>query len=303
MTISPDTRLPADENYSIGEAAALAGVGVDTIRVWERRYGRPKPIRLASGHRRYTAEQVKWLRQVASALANGHRPSSVIQLPDADIAAVIALKEATPKRDSDVAEFVALTRRFDGALIRAGLHRRWAQLGARRFLLEIVAPMLEQIGEEWVAGRIDIRHEHFISGILEDELRTLRASLGETPNGAVVIFATLPGEDHGLGLQIAALIGALAGIRPDILGTSVPFEQIAEAAVESNAAAVAISVSLSTGGSETDRALASLRDALPDGVRLVAGGRGARRGRHGLRGIDYLTSFDDFEAWLRALRQ
>ena len=42
------------------------GIGRDTLRVWERRYGRPEPIRLPSGHRRYTAEQIRWLRRVAT---------------------------------------------------------------------------------------------------------------------------------------------------------------------------------------------------------------------------------------------
>ena len=63
--------------HSIGDVAEATGISVDTVRVWERRYGKPKPVRLPSGHRRYTDAQIRWLRRVAEALAHGNRPSKV----------------------------------------------------------------------------------------------------------------------------------------------------------------------------------------------------------------------------------
>ena len=44
--------------------------------------------------------------------------------------------------------------------------------------------------------------------------------------------------------------------------------------------------------------LASLRAVLPDDVRLIVGGEGARGVRRGPRGVEYV---EDFEAWERAL--
>lgn len=61
--------------WSIGDLADATDIAPATIRVWERRYGRPKPVRLPSGHRRYSSDEVTWLRRVGEALANGHRPS------------------------------------------------------------------------------------------------------------------------------------------------------------------------------------------------------------------------------------
>jgi len=62
-----------------------------------------------------------------------------------------------------------------------------------------------------------------------------------------------------------------------------------------------VSVSLATGGVDTDRQLADLRARLPVEVPLVVGGRGARGVRRGHRGIHYIDSFERFRAWLRAL--
>ena len=47
------------EDYlSIGELSGLTGIGVHTLRVWEKRYGAPHSQRLPSGHRRYPKEEV-----------------------------------------------------------------------------------------------------------------------------------------------------------------------------------------------------------------------------------------------------
>ncbi|MDJ0522022.1 MAG: MerR family transcriptional regulator, partial [Planctomycetota bacterium] len=67
MARSTDTNADAgtDANlHSIGEVAEATGLTPETLRIWERRYGRPVAVRLPSGHRRYTDEQIVWLRRV-----------------------------------------------------------------------------------------------------------------------------------------------------------------------------------------------------------------------------------------------
>ncbi|MEZ4652736.1 MAG: cobalamin-dependent protein [Candidatus Eisenbacteria bacterium] len=117
----------------------------------------------------------------------------------------------------------------------------------------------------------------------------------------LAVFATLSGEDHDLGIQMAATIGKLDGLDALLLGTGLPHEQIAEAASEMGARVVALSVSLATGGVQTDRVVLELRRLLPSAIRLVVGGRGARGVRRGPRGVDYLESFDEFGTWIRQL--
>jgi DNA-binding transcriptional MerR regulator len=50
--------------HSIGDLARLTGVTVSTLRAWEQRYTFPVPVRLNSGHRRYTDRDVIALQQV-----------------------------------------------------------------------------------------------------------------------------------------------------------------------------------------------------------------------------------------------
>ena len=46
---------------SIGVAARQSGLEICTLRKWEERYGFPKPVRLASGQRRYLEREIEQL--------------------------------------------------------------------------------------------------------------------------------------------------------------------------------------------------------------------------------------------------
>jgi len=67
MTRRPDP----DRGIAIGELAARTGVGVGTLRMWERRHGFPAPERLPSGHRRYRAVDAELVAQVLRERAAG----------------------------------------------------------------------------------------------------------------------------------------------------------------------------------------------------------------------------------------
>src|SRR3954454_3783748 len=56
---------------TIREVAARSGVPAGTLRMWEERYGFPKPQRLPSGHRRFTGDQVDAVRAVVAARDSG----------------------------------------------------------------------------------------------------------------------------------------------------------------------------------------------------------------------------------------
>ena len=49
---------PGDRPLTIGDLAERTGVPPATLRSWEARYGFPRPVRLAGGHRRYAERDV-----------------------------------------------------------------------------------------------------------------------------------------------------------------------------------------------------------------------------------------------------
>jgi len=79
---------------TIGKLAVAAGVGVETIRYYERSGFLPKPERLASGYRVYTKTAINRVRFIKEAQALGFTLKEITELlgltddPDADCASV-----------------------------------------------------------------------------------------------------------------------------------------------------------------------------------------------------------------------
>ena len=92
-----------------------------------------------------------------------------------------------------------------------------------------------------------------------------------------MLLCTLPGEHHRLGLLMAALAHAALGARTEVLGEDVPIANIAEAAATLKVDKVAVSVSVYFTGEPARGLLLELRERLPEGCRLVIGGKGAAR--------------------------
>lgn len=63
--------------YPIGVAARLTGIQVETLRVWERRYGVIGPQVSATGRRMYSASDLDRLRLIKQLVDGGHPISSV----------------------------------------------------------------------------------------------------------------------------------------------------------------------------------------------------------------------------------
>lgn len=64
--------------FSIGEVVSRSGVSEQTLRMWERRHGFPRPQRGTGGHRRYTEEQLEQVQRVVAARSGGLTLSAAI---------------------------------------------------------------------------------------------------------------------------------------------------------------------------------------------------------------------------------
>jgi DICT domain-containing protein len=71
---------PDDETLlTIGELADHTGLTPQQVRMWETRYGFPQPIRLPSGHRRYTGAHVRAVQRVLHERDRGMRLEQAIE--------------------------------------------------------------------------------------------------------------------------------------------------------------------------------------------------------------------------------
>ena len=308
----------------IGALSRASGIPVETLRTWERRYGFPTPTRTAGNQRLYSQETVLRLSLVSSAMELGHRASAVVRLEPAELLrlpgmAGLAARQSRPQPAPPQTEpalplptppvpaanaqlpwltsWMDCVRTLDAAGLDNELRRSWSQLGSLRFLTDRTGPFLVAVGESWVSGEISIAHEHFASEKLRDFLGSLWTPLAKENRGQLVVCATLPGEQHSLGLHMAACVAALAGMRVLFLGSDVPLGDIARASLQSAAPSVLISVSSAVELTHARNQVGQLRRLLRQETTLVVGGSGAPRG---VEQVLWLPGFADLWEWAAA---
>lgn len=303
MTLPMSTpHTPSQPLLSIGALSRATGIPPETLRTWELRYGFPVPERKPSGHRLYPMSSVPRLRRIAEALARGHRAREAVSASEQALSSLLTVgpveaplrQSNSDKEAAEVSTLLRFVERFDAEQLTRSLLRDWKRLAPLEFVTTRIAPLIQRVGEEWAAARLEIRHERFLSERISDLLRSVRLPLEEKATGPLVVCASLPGEEHGLGLQMVALLLTVVGCHIRFLGTEVPPTQIASVARDLAARAVAISVSTANRGEPMTGQIALLRSLLPRRITLVVGGAGAPGPQPGLKVIQDLTEVADW---------
>jgi len=271
----------AESRFAIGAVERDTGIGRDTLRIWERRYGFPTPERNAKGERVYTAGQIGRLQLIRRLMDQGLRPGKVVPLSDE---ALDALATKTPEispnpeeADPERAHLISLATAGDIAGLNAALENLLARDGLRTFVLDTFAPLSSTVGELWAAGRLQVFEEHLITRHMVRFLDIATSRLGRPPGKAEFLLATLPGERHSLGLLMVEALLWHAGKATVNLGTDIPMEQIVAAVGRSGVRTVALSFSACYPRGSIRAQLQELADRLPPEVTVWIGGTGVRR--------------------------
>ncbi|HEY8360340.1 MAG TPA: MerR family transcriptional regulator [Ramlibacter sp.] len=252
------------------------GLSKDTLRVWERRYGFPVPVRNALGERAYPPGQVDKLRVLKRLLDAGHRPGKLVAL-DLETLQRLGHGPATAGAfDGLDTSYLDLLLAHDVTGLRRQLHQALLGLGLERFITEHVAPMNMAVGTAWMQGTLSVAQEHVYTEALQ---LVLRQAIGSVPEAAAdaprALLATLPPEDHGLGLLMAEALLSLHGCHCLPLGVRVPMEDVVRVAALARVDLVALGFSSNFNPQQALAALAELRRRLPAHVALWAGGSNA----------------------------
>lgn len=262
---------------SISAVERDTGLAKDTLRVWERRYGFPKPARDQFGERVYPVDQVEKLRILQRLMAAGHRPGKIIGLTSEQLLA-LAVRTVRPAplpggADSEVLEsMVQLVRTHQIEQLRRMLLRTALQWGIERFVTELVAPLNQLIGDAWARGELQIFEEHLYSESVQVVLRSLIGMIPQMDRRPYVLLTTFPQEPHGLGLLMVEAMLVLDGCRCVSLGTQTPVADTVRTAVVQQADVVGVSCSPVMSANQVLDGLAELRAQLPATLRVWAGG-------------------------------
>jgi len=280
--------------YPIGVIERDTGIGRDTLRVWERRYGFPDPARNAKGERVYPERQLRHLQRIRRLLDRGIRPGKLLPLTEDALDGLEARLQpaATEPLDEAIREILDAIGSADVWQVEDLLHRQYQKQGMQAFILGTVVPLLHQVGELWIGGKLQVFQEHFLSEQLIRFLNTEISALQKSAGKPRVVLATLPGEEHTLGLLMLAAMLSSRGISVINLGGEVPMDQIGHAAQQFHADIVGITFSGSYQYRNIRQHLLELRELLADDVHIWIGGEGVRRLRKLPAGVTRLNSLD-----------
>lgn len=251
------------------------GIGVDTLRIWERRYGCPMPERDGRGHRSYCAQQAEELRVVVKLLNFGMRPAQIFALD------ALARQELLQQQLNQAVPLDGELRRLAAELptqqLRRTLQLRLQELGLERFIHEFAVPLLQALDRGWTEGWLTIGREHLVSDCMEELLKARLASPAQS-EGPRLLFLTLSGERHKLGLLLAAVLFQAQGLDCLLINEELPLAEVPALAAELEVAAVALSFSAHYPPRQAKQDLADLRRSLDQKIKLLAGGFALRGG-------------------------
>lgn len=269
-----------EARYSIKAVARRTGLSPHAIRIWEKRYGVVCPDRTDTNRRLYSEAEVERLSLLRAATQAGHNISQLAQLPNESLAELAKAQSPLsssepPSIDADLIKLsTAAVRALNTGEFEGVLERGVVALGQHGLLEKVVGPLAQEIGNLWRDGTITAAHEHFASAIIRNFLVCNYKPFAHTKDMPGLIVATPAGQLHELGAVIVAAAANDLGWRVVYLGTSLPAAEIAGAALQHEARAVALSIVYPEDDPSLDSELRALRRFLPR-THILAGGRAA----------------------------
>lgn len=300
-----------DRRHPIGVVAERTGLSLDVLRVWERRYGVVAPTRSPGGQRLYSDDDIVRLRLLHAATRGGRSISQVAHLATSELGSLVAEDEegraraggepSPPPGEEYVVQAMERALQLDGEGLEVVLRRAMVSLGLWGFAQGVVTPLLRRIGDGWHAGQVTPAQEHLASAAIRRVLLSGTDLLLRGSGSGGMVVATPSGDRHEIGALLVAAGASLEGWQVTYLGSDLPVDEIAAAAVETEARAVALSVGYVTDHEYTLQQLRALRAQLPADVALLLGGAVGSGLAHDLAGTG-IRVLEDLAALRMVLR-
>jgi len=250
----------------ISTVAERTGLSEGVLRMWERRYGFPRPRRTGGNYRTYSEEEIELINQVVVHMKHGLAASEAIGtvLAAPSIASGVDVGETK-------ARFWALVHTMDQEGIDALLNDAKQKLTPVRFCDDLLLPLLQEM-----TGKLDVAREHYASNLIRQQLRSVAQGAWAASTGPCVLLACPQGEEHEGGLLGIGVHLRYAGWRVLLLGANTPVDALAQACKTARPRILAMSFIQPRKKSEVISLIERIVKAVAP-VRVVVGGPIARR--------------------------
>jgi DNA-binding transcriptional MerR regulator/methanogenic corrinoid protein MtbC1 len=315
------TKESSQGQYSIQLASKISGVGIHTIRAWEKRYQAVVPQRSHNGRREYSDDDIDKLTLLSELCTLGHTIGKIAGLPRTELRVLLEklgkkansvtsgdelslLKEPVNTAQSLQNLYLALEC-YKLDVISHEISKLKLLLNPRDFALDIISPLLTKVGMAVHEGKLNISQEHALSAILKFHIGHLlynNQTSKSTKNARIVISAP-EGDFHEFGILMGALLCRHYNVPYFYLGPNLPLESLIDAvhSLEVNTILLGSTIAPETKPiGFVNTYINSILRKLPK-IKLIVGGN-SHVDKTLLTGSgQFVESMADFDKYLKAL--
>lgn len=231
------------EKFSVKAVVRLTGINQNTLRGWERRYGAISPDRDNEGRRSYGLKDIERIKILLSLVKEGHAIGKISKLPNNTLKKLLKnslspvaseLNASSPKTKFFLNEMISALQNFELENLNLVLQKTRFELSSKEIIINLIMPLMEQVGHLVYDNKISISQEHLLSSLIRDFLGNLNQSLSpydfvSREKTKSIILTTREGDIHEFGILMSSILCNLYRFRTYYLGPNMPVEDLIEA--------------------------------------------------------------------------
>lgn len=222
--------------YRLNTVLQETGLSADVVRVWEKRYGVPKPQRTAGGHRLYSRRDIRTLKWLRARQAEGMRISKAVTLwrslsasgQDPFFMTEIGEEASQDKEQLDAlrTDWLRACLDFDEAKSEQVLDAAFAEHDVERAAIQVLQRGLHDMGDLWYRNLASVQQEHFASELAMRRLHALLAGCPPPRQRQTAVVVMPAGEQHSFATTLLTFFLRRRGWHVMNLGGDVPLEHL-----------------------------------------------------------------------------
>ena len=310
--------------YNIQLASRISGVGVHTIRAWEKRYQAVVPARNPSGRREYSDKDVERLSLLSELCTLGHTIGKIANTPTEELKKLIkqlgghknqgqGSNEQLPfgrglvDIPSSLKSLIMALKMYKLDIISHELNKLKLLLDSRQLALEIVSPLLREVGFSVDRGELSISQEHALSAILKFHIGHIlfRGNMNKSTKPYRFIISTIEGDYHEFGILQAALLCNHYQLDYVFLGPNLPIDSLVDSFHSLEGSHVLLGSTVVPDGKDekfVSRYINSAVRRIEHGKVLIGGGPHVEAEKYqNKQKTDFFSTMGEFDAYLKSL--
>lgn len=236
---------------NLAAVVRLVGINENTLRAWERRYNAVTPERDPNGRRTYSSDEVEKIRLLWALVNEGHSIGLIANNDNSTLKMMLAgslspqlatltnVKSDNNNAQKFLASIVSALDKFNLEGLHHNLQRARFEMSIKEIVIDLIRPLMKEVGRMSEVGRLSISQEHLLSSLLRDYLGNIHQSLSPYDFSArnsskKVILTTREGDLHEFTILMAAILSNVYQFQTYYLGSNMPVLDLIQSCIRFN---------------------------------------------------------------------